>query len=207
MSTGQPIRVRAAMKPFSTVPSRSRPWTSRPGAGGRDQAAHGRLRRAGRRGRRRGGRRVRAGRRDPGEVRGRLARRRRAEPGPPTWRPAVIVYLVGMPGPASRPSARELAGRLGVPFVDLDVEIERRDGSSVARDLRDGGRGRRSARWRPRRSRRRDARPRGGRVRRRGGARAGEPRSRCATPARACSSTCRSTVLADAGPARRRAGR
>jgi len=43
----------------------------------------------------------------------------------------VIVYLVGMPGSGKSTVGRELAGRLGVPFVDLDVEIERRDGRSI----------------------------------------------------------------------------
>jgi shikimate kinase len=44
----------------------------------------------------------------------------------------VIVYLVGMPGSGKSTVGREVAGRLGVPFVDLDAEIERRTGSSVA---------------------------------------------------------------------------
>jgi shikimate kinase len=43
----------------------------------------------------------------------------------------VIVYLVGMPGSGKSTVGAELAGRLGVPFVDLDVEIERRDGRSI----------------------------------------------------------------------------
>ena len=44
----------------------------------------------------------------------------------------VIVYLVGMPGAGKSVVGRELAGRLGVPFVDLDSEIERRAGASVS---------------------------------------------------------------------------
>ena len=44
----------------------------------------------------------------------------------------MIVYLVGMPGAGKSVVGRELAGRLGVPFVDLDAEIERAVGSSVA---------------------------------------------------------------------------
>ena len=44
----------------------------------------------------------------------------------------MIVYLVGMPGSGKSTVGREVAGRLGVPFVDLDEEIERRSGSSVS---------------------------------------------------------------------------
>jgi shikimate kinase len=43
----------------------------------------------------------------------------------------VIVYLVGMPGSGKSTVGEELAGRLGVPFVDLDTEIERREGRAV----------------------------------------------------------------------------
>jgi shikimate kinase len=44
----------------------------------------------------------------------------------------VIIYLVGMPGAGKSVVGRELAGRLGVPFIDLDTEIERVAGRSVA---------------------------------------------------------------------------
>jgi shikimate kinase len=44
----------------------------------------------------------------------------------------VIVYLVGMPGAGKSVVGRELAGRLGVPFVDLDAEIEREHDASVS---------------------------------------------------------------------------
>jgi shikimate kinase len=44
----------------------------------------------------------------------------------------VIVYLVGMPGAGKSVVGSELAGRLGVPFLDLDVEIERQEGRPVA---------------------------------------------------------------------------
>jgi shikimate kinase len=43
----------------------------------------------------------------------------------------VIIYLVGMPGAGKSVVGRELAGRLGVPFVDLDTEIERAAGKRV----------------------------------------------------------------------------
>ena len=43
----------------------------------------------------------------------------------------MIVYLVGMPGSGKSTVGAELAGRLGVPCVDLDVEIARRDGRSI----------------------------------------------------------------------------
>jgi len=46
----------------------------------------------------------------------------------------VIVYLVGMPGAGKSVVGEELAGRLGVPFIDLDEEIERSTGSAV-RDI------------------------------------------------------------------------
>jgi shikimate kinase len=51
----------------------------------------------------------------------------------------VIVYLVGMPGAGKSTVGRELAGRLGVPFVDLDDEIERETGTTVARIFREEG--------------------------------------------------------------------
>ena len=41
------------------------------------------------------------------------------------------IYLVGFMGAARRPSAAGLAERLGVPFVDLDAEIERTSGVTV----------------------------------------------------------------------------
>jgi shikimate kinase len=44
----------------------------------------------------------------------------------------VIIYLVGMPGAGKSVVGRELAGRLGVPFIDLDSEIERRTGRTVS---------------------------------------------------------------------------
>jgi len=43
----------------------------------------------------------------------------------------VIVYLVGMPGSGKSSVGPELARRLGVPFVELDAEIERVAGTPV----------------------------------------------------------------------------
>lgn len=43
----------------------------------------------------------------------------------------MIVYLVGMPGSGKSTVGPELAGRLGVPFVELDEEIQRAAGASV----------------------------------------------------------------------------
>jgi shikimate kinase len=51
----------------------------------------------------------------------------------------VIVYLVGMPGAGKTTVGEELAGRLGVPFVDLDAEIEREAGASVSDIFRTEG--------------------------------------------------------------------
>ena len=51
----------------------------------------------------------------------------------------MIVYLVGMPGAGKSVVGEELAGRLGVPFVDLDVEIEREQGRPVAEIFADQG--------------------------------------------------------------------
>lgn len=51
----------------------------------------------------------------------------------------MIVYLVGMPGAGKSTVGRELAGRLGVPFLDLDAEIEREAGAAVADIFRDEG--------------------------------------------------------------------
>jgi shikimate kinase len=51
----------------------------------------------------------------------------------------VIVYLVGMPGSGKTVVGRELAGRLGVPFIDLDTDIERETGKPVTEIFREQG--------------------------------------------------------------------
>ena len=43
----------------------------------------------------------------------------------------MIVYLVGMPGSGKSTVGPELAARLGVPYVELDAEIERAAGATV----------------------------------------------------------------------------
>jgi shikimate kinase len=54
----------------------------------------------------------------------------------------VIVYLVGMPGSGKSTIGPELARRLGVPFVELDAEIERVAGRTVREIFADEGEGR-----------------------------------------------------------------
>ncbi|MDH4112518.1 MAG: shikimate kinase [Actinomycetota bacterium] len=51
----------------------------------------------------------------------------------------MIVYLVGMPGAGKTVVGRELAGRLGVPFVDIDAEIEREQERSITQIFEEEG--------------------------------------------------------------------
>jgi shikimate kinase len=51
----------------------------------------------------------------------------------------VIVYLVGMPGSGKSTVGPELAARLGVPFVELDAEIQRAAGRTVVEIFREDG--------------------------------------------------------------------
>ena len=51
----------------------------------------------------------------------------------------MIIYLVGMPGAGKSVVGRELAGRLGVPFIDLDTEVERATGRRIPEIFADEG--------------------------------------------------------------------
>ncbi|MEP6476646.1 MAG: shikimate kinase [Actinomycetota bacterium] len=51
----------------------------------------------------------------------------------------MIIYLVGMPGAGKSVVGRELAGRLGVPFIDLDAQIEAQTGRQVGEIFQEEG--------------------------------------------------------------------
>lgn len=51
----------------------------------------------------------------------------------------MILYLIGPPGSGKSTVGRIVAERLGVPFVDLDAEIEREEGRPVARIFAEDG--------------------------------------------------------------------
>ncbi len=51
----------------------------------------------------------------------------------------MIVYLVGMPGSGKSTVGAELAARYGVPFIDLDTEIEREAGIPVTQIFEERG--------------------------------------------------------------------
>ena len=111
-----------------------------------------------------------------------------------------------MPGAGKTVVGRELAGRLGVPFVDLDAEIEREAGRQRRGDLRRRRRGRVPRAGGGGAGEGRRARPGRGLVRRRRRARSRRTASRFATPASRCTWTCRSTSCSErvrpgAGPA------
>ena len=121
MSTGEPLRVRAAMKPISTVPraldDRRR---RRPASPPRHQPAQRRVRGPGRRHRRRGDGRPGAGRRSRwrSSAATRSPRRRATRglpraPHGPVMPPRVV--LVGPPGSGKSTVARLVAERLGQP--------------------------------------------------------------------------------------------
>ena len=135
MTNGEVLRVRAAMKPISTVPRALATVDVATGeAATRAPPALGRVRRAARRRRRRGDGRARAGRGPAGEVRRRLGGRVRAQPRAYV---AAIPALRGTgdatrarascssarPGSASRRwGARSPSARRRVRDTDADVE-------------------------------------------------------------------------------------
>lgn len=49
------------------------------------------------------------------------------------------IVLVGLPGSGKTTAGRAAAESLGVPFVDLDAEVERRAGKPVSRIFGEGG--------------------------------------------------------------------
>ncbi len=51
----------------------------------------------------------------------------------------MIVYLVGMPGSGKSTVGVALAGRFGVPFVDLDTQVEHEAGMPVSRIFAERG--------------------------------------------------------------------
>jgi len=62
--------------------------------------------------------------------------------GPPAIvAPVSALVLVGLPGVGKSTVGAGIAGRLGWDFLDLDVEIERREGRSVARLFAEEGEG------------------------------------------------------------------
>lgn len=52
---------------------------------------------------------------------------------------AAHLILIGLPGSGKSTFGRKVARQLGVPFLDLDVEIERLDGQPVARIFAERG--------------------------------------------------------------------
>ena len=136
MSIGGLLRVRAAMKPISTVPRALDDRRRRVRrAGARHPPALRRVRGARRGRRRRGDGRARAGRGVPGEVRRRLgdarprATTRRYLAAIPasmrTWEELMArVVLVGPPGSGKTTVGGALADLLGLPLHDTDAAIE-----------------------------------------------------------------------------------
>ena len=146
MSTGEVLRVRAAMKPISTIPRALRTVdVATHEAGGRTQPALRRLCGSGGRSRRRGDGGARAGRRDGGEVRRRLRRRDHAQRGELPCRTGdSVTSQSATRRPAGR-RAHRVDGRRQVErrpcagptgsvstFRDTDEDIEARAGTTIA---------------------------------------------------------------------------
>ena len=145
MTNGQALRVRAAMKPISTVPRALATIDMSHRRGGRrDPPALRRVRGARRRRRRRDDGGAGAGAGGAGEVRRRLARRdqvqRRRLPqaiaridnrrGYGLMAPKAV--LVGMPGSGKSTIGRRLAKALDVPLLDTDAKIVETTGRTIA---------------------------------------------------------------------------
>ena len=143
MTNGEVLRVRAAMKPISTVPrALATIDTATAGAGRRDQPAQRRVRGAARQRRHGGDGRAGARRRRPGEVRRRLGDRDPPQRAGLPRRPAVtgdgdpLLVLVGPPASGKTTVGTAVADALGAAFRDTDRDIEAMAGADRRRRLR-----------------------------------------------------------------------
>ena len=158
MTTGEPLVVRVAMKPISTL---MRPLGTVDVATGERGQRHGRAQRRHRRARdgrdRRGDAGARARRCHAGEVRRRLAARspdgtsmatfRTSQPGSAADPAVPHLILVGLPGAGKSTVGAALARELGRPFLDFDAEIVRRQGMTIAEIFAQRGRAVLPASW------------------------------------------------------------
>ena len=141
MTTGEMLRVRAAMKPIATVPARAAHRRRRHRRGGRrPPPALRRLRRTGRRHRRRGDGRAGAGRRGAGEVRRRLGGRDPAQRRELPRHAEVQVTPDGSCSsarwaPARPRSAALLADAWGTAARDTDADVEARARAGSVSDI------------------------------------------------------------------------
>ena len=146
MTNGEVLRVRAAMKPISTVPRALATIDTATGEAGRgDQPAQRRLRGAPRQRRHGGDGRAGAGRRGPGEVRRRLGDRdppqRRSPTSPPCRsderrHDGALLVLVGPPASGKTTmGTRRRRRRSARPSADTDHDVEARRGDDGRRDL------------------------------------------------------------------------
>ena len=139
MTTGEPLRVRVAFKPLSTLmrPLRSADIKTKAEAVGQHRALR-RMRDSGRGGDRRGGGRVRTGQRVPGKVRRRFAGRDHAQlprlpragaqfltPQVPNSTMAPKLILTGFMATGKSAVGRAVAARLGWRLIDSDAHWSR----------------------------------------------------------------------------------